>query len=89
MLKLGVSNFATKNKCAVDLSKTLKGILPEYGKFVFCNSGTEAVMKSLRIARAVTEKNIIISVTGTMLAFASLVLLDPRLHVIRNKKTAY
>ena len=24
-----------------------------------------------------------------MLAFASLVLLDPRLHVIRNKKTAY
>jgi len=31
----------------------------------------------------------IISVTGTMLAFASLVLLDPRLHVIRNKKTAY
>jgi hypothetical protein len=30
----------------------------------------------------------IISVTGTMLAFASLVLLDPRLHIIRNKKTA-
>ena len=65
VLKLGVSNFATKNKCAVDLSKTLKGILPEYGKFVFCNSGTEAVMKSLRIARAITEKNIIISVTGS------------------------
>ena len=31
----------------------------------------------------------IISITGTMLAFASLVLLDPRLHAIRNKKTAY
>ena len=30
----------------------------------------------------------IISVTGTMLAFASLVLLDPRLHIIRNKRTA-
>ena len=30
----------------------------------------------------------IISVTGTMLAFASLVLLDPRLHLIRNKRTA-
>ena len=28
----------------------------------------------------------IISVTGTMLAFASLVLLDPRLHILRNKK---
>ena len=30
----------------------------------------------------------IISVTGTMLAFASLVLLDPRLHIIRNKPGA-
>ena len=31
----------------------------------------------------------IISVTGTMLAFASLVMLDPRLHIIRNKRTAH
>ena len=31
----------------------------------------------------------IISVIGTMLAFASLVLLDPRLHIIRNKRTAH
>ena len=30
----------------------------------------------------------IISVTGTMLAFGSLVLLDPRLHIIRNKPGA-
>tara|TARA_Y100000389_G_scaffold102894_1_gene99731 strand:+ start:1100 stop:2329 length:1230 start_codon:yes stop_codon:yes gene_type:complete len=65
MLKLGISNFAAKNKYAVELSKTLKEIFPEYEKFIFCNSGTEAVMKSLRIARAVTEKNIIISVTGS------------------------
>ena len=65
MLKLGISNFAAKNKYAVDFSKTLKKIFPKYEKFVFCNSGTEAVMKSLRIARAVTKKNIIISVTGS------------------------
>jgi glutamate-1-semialdehyde 2,1-aminomutase len=65
MLKLGISNCAAKNKYAVELSKTLKEIFPEYEKFVFCNSGTEAVMKSLRIARAVTKKNIIISVTGS------------------------
>lgn len=30
----------------------------------------------------------VISITGTMLAFASLVLLDPRLHKMRNKPTA-
>ena len=65
MLKLGISNFAAKNKYAVEFSKTLKEIFPEYEKFVFCNSGTEAVMKSLRIARAVTKKNIIISVSGS------------------------
>jgi glutamate-1-semialdehyde 2,1-aminomutase len=64
-LKLGISNFAAKNKYAVEFSKTLKEIFPEYEKFVFCNSGTEAVMKSLRIARAVTKKNIIISVSGS------------------------
>ena len=63
--KLGISNFAAKNKYAVELSKTLKKIFPKYEKFVFCNSGTEAVMKSLRIARAVTQKNIIISITGS------------------------
>ena len=49
----------------MELSKTLKKIFPKYEKFVFCNSGTEAVMKSLRVARAVTKKNIIISVTGS------------------------
>ena len=31
----------------------------------------------------------IISVTGTLLAFACLVMLDPRLHIIRNKRTAH
>ena len=65
MQKLGISNFAAKNKYAVELSKTLKKIFPKYEKFVFCNSGTEAVMKSLRVARAVTQKNIIISVSGS------------------------
>ena len=63
--KFGISNFAAKNKYAVQLSKTLKKIFPKYEKFVFCNSGTEAVMKSLRIARAVTKKNTIISITGS------------------------
>ena len=65
MLKMDISNFAAKNKYAVELSKTLKKNFPKYEKFVFCNSGTEAVIKSLRIARAVSKKNIIISVTGS------------------------
>ena len=31
----------------------------------FVNSGTEAVMKSLRVARAISKKKLIISVTGS------------------------
>lgn len=65
ILRFNISNFAAKNKYAVDYAKTLKKILPNYSKFIFCNSGTEAVIKSLRIARAVTKKKIIISVSGS------------------------
>ena len=56
MLKLGISNFAAKNKYAVEFSKTLKKIFPEYEKFVFCNSGTEAVIKSLRMLEPLQKK---------------------------------
>jgi|TARA_B100001093_G_scaffold427282_1_gene421564 glutamate-1-semialdehyde 2,1-aminomutase len=65
MLGLNVSNFAAKNKYTTEFTKTLKKVLPNYSKFIFCNSGTEAVMKSLRVARAVTQKEIIISVSGS------------------------
>ncbi len=60
-----ISNFAAKNEHAYNFSNTLKKIYPKYSKFIFCNSGTEAVFKSLRVARAVTKKNLIISVTGS------------------------
>ena len=65
MIGLNVSNFAAKNKYAAEFTKTLKKVLPNYSKFIFCNSGTEAVMKSLRVARAVSGKEIIISVSGS------------------------
>ena len=60
-----ISNLAAKNTQAIELSKTIKKLYPQYSKFIFCNSGTEAVFKSLRIARAVTKKKLIISVSGS------------------------
>ena len=63
--KKNISNFAAKNLYAHKYSNTLKRIFPNYSKFIFCNSGTEAVFKSLRIARAITGKNLIISVSGS------------------------
>ena len=63
--KNNISNLATKNLSAYKYSETLKQIFPKYSKFIFCNSGTEAISKSLRIARAITKKNLIISVSGS------------------------
>ena len=63
--KKNISLFTEPNVYANILSKKLKKINKKYNKFIFCNSGTEAVFKSLRIVKAITKKNIIISVTGS------------------------
>ena len=65
LINLNISNLAAKNLHAYEFSKTLKRTFPKYSKFIFCNSGTEAVFKSLRIARAISKKSLIISVTGS------------------------
>ena len=65
VIKSNISNLAAKNIYSLEFSKTLKNIFPKYSKFIFCNSGTEAVFKSLRIARGITKKKLIISVTGS------------------------
>ena len=64
-LSLGISNFSAPNKHAVNFSENLKKILPEFSNFVFCNSGAEAIIKSIRIARAITKKNLIINASGS------------------------
>ena len=52
-----ISLFSEPNIYASHLSKKLKQINRNYNKFIFCNSGTEAVFKSLRIVKAITKKN--------------------------------
>tara|TARA_B110000971_G_scaffold92799_1_gene95456 strand:+ start:798 stop:2033 length:1236 start_codon:yes stop_codon:yes gene_type:complete len=65
LIKDNISNLAAKNSHAYEFSRTLKEVFPKYSKFIFCNSGTEAVFKSLRIARAIAKKDLIISVSGS------------------------
>jgi len=64
-LSLGISNFSAPNKHAVNFSINLKKILPDFSNFIFCNSGAEATIKSIRIARAITKKNLIINASGS------------------------
>ena len=61
-----ISNFAMPNVYAENLSNLLyKKFNKYFEKFVFCNSGSESVMKALRIAKAVSKKDLIVSVTGS------------------------
>jgi len=59
------SNFALPNTHAYLFSQSLKRILPQFSKFIFCNSGAEANLKAIRIARAVTKKDKIVNITGS------------------------
>ncbi len=64
-LKKKISNFSTPNLHAHNLSYELKKILPSFSKFIFCNSGSEANIKALRIARAITKKTKVVAATGS------------------------
>ena len=63
--KKKISNYANPNIHAIEFSKTLKKVIPNFSKFVFCNSGSESIMKALRICRALTKKEIIINASGS------------------------
>ena len=53
------------NIYAIKFSKTLNRILKNFTKYILCNSGSEAIMKGLRIARSLSENKIIINATGS------------------------
>ncbi len=59
------SNFAHPNIHAINFSKNIKKIFPSFSKVIYCNSGTEAVTKSLRISRSINDKKYIVSVVGS------------------------
>ena len=58
------SNLAAPNVHARIFTKNFKKIITNAEKIIFCNSGTEAVLKSLRLARALNGKSKVALVTG-------------------------
>ena len=56
---------AHPNVHALKFSKTIQKIFPNFAKIIFCNSGTEAVIKALRICEALSKKKYIVSVAGS------------------------
>lgn len=63
--KESTSIIGLPNVQANNFSKILKKILPYYSKFIFTNSGSEAVFKSLRISKAISKKNLIVACAGS------------------------
>jgi glutamate-1-semialdehyde 2,1-aminomutase len=63
--KENTSIIGLPNLQAQNLSKILKKIFPHYSKFIFTNSGSEAIFKSLRICKAISKKNLIVACAGS------------------------
>ncbi len=80
--KNNFANFAAPNKFAQQFSKSIKKILPQFDKFILCNSGAEANIKALRICRAVTKKNKIAIISGSWHGSA-----DQLLFTLNNKNS--
>ena len=58
-------NFTTTsfpNIHALKFSKVIKSHFPNFKKIVFCNTGSEAVIKSLRISMSINKKSYIATV---------------------------
>lgn len=60
-----ISNYAAPNLYTVKFAKMLSKVFPEFKSFIFCNSGSEAIQKTLRIVNALKKEKKIISVQGS------------------------
>lgn len=58
------THFGTPTPLDVELGKIILSAVKVYDQIRFVNSGTEAVMTALRLARGVTQKNKIVKLSG-------------------------
>ncbi|MFD2115388.1 glutamate-1-semialdehyde 2,1-aminomutase [Paenibacillus yanchengensis] len=66
--------YGTPTELEITLAKMLKDAIPSMDKVRFVNSGTEAVMTTIRVARAYTKRNKIIKFAGCYHGHSDLVL---------------
>ena len=64
-LKKKISIFAHPNTHTINFAKNIKKNFPSFSRIIFCNSGSEAVLKSLRISKSLNKKKITVNVTGS------------------------
>jgi len=59
------SNYSNRNLNEINYLKVLKKTFSEFDNFIFSNSGSEANIRALRIARAITKKDKFAIVNGS------------------------
>lgn len=68
--------YGTPTELEIEFAKKLRGAIPSLEKIRFVNSGTEAVMTTIRVARAYTNRNKIIKFAGQYHGHFDLVLVS-------------
>ena len=68
--------YGTPTELEIEFAKKLRGAIPSLEKIRFVNSGTEAVMTTIRVARAYTNRNKIIKFSGQYHGHFDLVLVS-------------
>lgn len=63
--KKNVSNYAHPNHYAINLANLISGKIRNINQVIFCNSGTEAIYKALRLCRSINKKKYVVSATGS------------------------
>ena len=63
--KNDLSIFSHPNSHAVNFSKNIKKKFNWFDKILFCNTGSEAITKALRICRSLNNKKLIVNATGS------------------------
>ena len=58
------TSFGTPNPYEVEMAQLIEKIVPSVEKVRMCNSGTEATMSAIRLARGYTQRNKIIKFSG-------------------------
>ena len=66
--------YGTPTELEINFAKKLRDAIPSLEKIRFVNSGTEAVMTTIRVARAYTKRNKIIKFSGQYHGHSDLVL---------------
>jgi glutamate-1-semialdehyde 2,1-aminomutase len=57
-------HFASPTELEIDVAKMFKKLVPSAERVAFCSNGSDATMNAIRIARAVTGKDVILKFEG-------------------------